>query len=218
MKTENKITIGTLTLIAILIFMSVIINGCKTWEWGDTINYTIPEGEHAEMGMPFIIDGTEKWGGEMTLEYNPDEMIDTVENFSYWNKLGGIMPDINDNYGSHQSARAAWRVDPEDTDYFYVGYIVYVQDEPQRGYLLDYDGNKIRIRVGETFFPMVTLYSDRWGVYVRYGNQEGSVRVEDDKLRWERFVVVMDPYYGGNPVAPTDIFISLKIIDTHWNY
>jgi len=205
--------------ILILIFL---LTGCKTWDWGEIFYYEILEGNHSGVNMPVIIEGTEKWGGEMTLTYNPGKMIDPVENFSYWNKLGGLMPSLDDNFivGKHQSARAAWRVDPLDTEYIYIGYIVYVwgQDEPQRGYLLDGDGNKVRVKIRDTFFPVVTQYSDHWGVGVKYNGQLAEIRVNDEELRREKFLVVMDPYYGDNPVAPTTIYIRLEIMDTTWIY
>ena len=207
----------------LLVFIMILcLFSCKTWEWGETFNYHIPAGQHSDIGMPMIIEGTERWGGEMTLDYDPFRMIDTVENFAYWNKFGGIMPDLTDNFipGKHQSARAAWRVDPEDPAYIYMGYIVYVwgREKPYRGYLLDQDSAKVRVPVGETFWPIVTKYSDRWGVYVKYKDQEAEIRVNDKELKREKMMVVMDPYYGGEPVAPTDIYIELKIIDTTWIY
>jgi len=205
-----------------IIISLILLSSCKTWHWGETIEYKIPKGKHADVGMPTIIDGTKKWGGEMTLEYDPEEMVDPEHNFAYWNKLGGIMPDLTDNIfgGSHRSARIAWRVDPEDPYYFYIGYIVYIQGikEPYRNYLLDEEGNKVRIPVGDSFVPMVTQYTDHWGVYVKYNGQEARKRFNDSSLKKEKFLVVMDPYYGGVPVAPTDIYITLTIIDTTWLY
>jgi len=213
-----KKIVGTI----ILMLLAIGLFGCKTWHWGDIIIYEIPKGEHADVGMPSIIEGTEKWGGEMILEYNPDEMVDEEYNFAYWNKLGGMMPDINDNFteGKHQSARIAWRVDPDDPSYFYVGYIVYVygETEPHRDYLKDSNDQRIRIPVGVEFYPQVIKYDAWWGVYVEYQGTGGYIKIEDDKLKREKFMVVMDPYYGGEPVAPTDIYITLKYIDTTWLY
>lgn len=200
----------------------LLIPGCKTWQWGDTITYHIPEGKHSDSGMPMVIDGTEKWGGYMHMVYNPELMADPAENFAYWNKIGGIMPDITSNLieGKHQSARVAWRVDPEDPGYIYIGYIVYVkgQDAPERGYLLDDEGEKVRVFVGDEFYSSVTNHGSHWGVYVEYGGKKAAIRVDDERLKKEKFYVVMDPYYGGNPVAPTDIFITVTHIDTNWNY
>jgi len=204
------------TLITIL--LTVICLSCKTWDWGETFIYKIPKGSHQDISMPVMIEGTEKWGGNITLEYDAEEMI-CPENFAYWNKFGGIMPDLTSNFieGKHQSARLAWRVDPEDTEYFYLGYIVYVwgEKEPYRDYLLN-DGERIRIKTGEQFYGSVVKYDEWWGVFYEY--ETAYIKIDDPKLKGEDLMVVMDPYYGGVPVAPTDITITLEIIDTTWLY
>ena len=213
------------TILIILLIGAVLLMlllgfpmGCKTWDYGNTYRYTIEQGKHSPGEFPIIIQGTERWGGNMVIMYDPDQMIDTVENFSYWNKLGGIMPDITDNWieGKHQSARAAWRVDPEDPAFMYLGYIVYVygQDKPERGYLTDYNEKRIHVPIGAEFFVAVNQYKDHWGVFVDYGGVRAEIKVDDPKLRGEKMMVAMDPYYGGNPVAPTDIEIRLEAIET----
>lgn len=201
---------------------ALLLIGCKTWDYGDTHTYIIPEGKHTTLSSPTLIEGTEVWGGEMTVLFNTEQMIDKEYNFSYWNKLGGLMPDLNDNFipGKHQSARAAWRIDPPDMDYIYLGYIIYVwgQEESQRGYLLSADGTKIKVPVGSPFNICVKQYDNWWGITAHYGGQEAYIKVEEPKLRKERFLVVMDPYYGGVPAAPTAITITLRVMDTTWIY
>jgi len=208
--------------ILIILIALMLLPACKTWRWGDTVHSHINKGEHHGSERFVIIEGTKKWGGECVLEYNPDEMVDPVENFSYWNKLGGLMPDITDNLieGKHQSARVAWRVDPEDPGYFFIGYIVYVkgQDKPERDYLRDSNNNLIRIPVGAMFKPQVIKYDLWWGIYVDYNGQVAYKKILDENLKREKFLVVMDLYYGGDPVAPTDIDMSLHYIDTTWLY
>ena len=158
----------------------------------------------------------------MILTYNPERMVDEEYNFSYWNKLGGMMPDITDNWipSKHQSARAAWRINPPVKDSVYLGYIVYVygSEMAQRGYLLTADGERIAVPLGEPFHVFVSKYKTWWGVSAYYGGKEAYIKVTDPMLKRERFLVVMDPYYGGVPTAPTGINISLKIKDTTWMY
>ena len=204
------------------ILILVLIPGCKLWKWGETYTYHIPAGKHTDVNCPMMIDETEVWGGEMILTYNPERMVDTVYDFSYWNKLGGMMPDITDNWipTKHQSARAAWRIDPPVKDSVYLGYIVYVygQEMAQRGYLLTAKGERIAVPLGKPFHVFVSKKKEWWSVSAYYGGKEAYVKVEDPLLKRERFLVVMDPYYGGIPVAPTGISISLKIKDTTWLY
>ena len=207
----------------ILIILAIaLLPACKLWEWGETYTYHIPTGKHTDVNCPMIIHETEVWGGEMIMTYNPERMIDTVYNFSYWNKLGGMMPDVLDNFipSKHQSARAAWRIDPLDVQYIYLGYIVYVYglESPDRGYLLTAKGEKIRVPMGQPFHVFVSKYKTWWGVSAYYGGKEAYVKVTDPMLKRERFLVVMDPWYGGVPTAPTGISISLKIKDTTWLY
>lgn len=208
------------TLIVILAL--ALLPGCKLWEWGATYNYHIPAGKHTDVNCPMVIEETEVWGGEMVMTYNPERMEDTVYDFSYWNKLGGMMPDITDNWilGKHQSARAAWRINPPVKDSVYLGYIVYVygQEMPQRGYLLTAKGERIAVPLGKPFHVFVSKYKTWWGVSAYYGGKEAYIKVIDPMLRREKFLVVMDPYYGGEPPAPTGINISLKIKDTTWIY
>ena len=209
-----------ITIFATLVAGIVLLSQCKRWEWGETITYTIPEGKHAEFNFPTLIKGTEVWGGEMIIEYNPDQMIDTTHGFSYWNKLGGMMPDLSSNLipGEHQSARAAWRIDPPDMDHVYLGYIVYVwgQETPERDYLYTPEGEKVRVGIGEPFKIFVSKSKTWWGI--TYGNEEAWKKIEDEELRGEQFMVAMDPYYGGHPVAPTEITITLRVYDTTWIY
>jgi len=49
-----KKIVGTI----ILMLLAIGLFGCKTWHWGDIIIYEIPKGEHADVGMPSIIEGT----------------------------------------------------------------------------------------------------------------------------------------------------------------
>ncbi len=203
--------------ISSILVLFLCLTGCKTWEYGDVYYQHIDKGEH--YATPSLtLHFTEVWGGKCILEYDSEQMIDLEYNFSYWNKLGGLMPDITDNIGEHQSARLAWRVDPEDTNYFYVGYISYVNNEVERGYLLGYDEEKLRIAVGDEFDARVNKYTDHWGVHVRYGGYEAFKRINDNELKRERFVVVMDMYYGGIPAAPTDIDLTIEVVDTKFIY
>jgi len=206
----------------IIILALILLPGCKTWQWGETQHYFIETGEHSDKLGPVLIEGTKVWGGEMIITYNPDRMIDEEYNFSYWNKLGGMMPDITDNWipGKHQSARAAWRIDPTDVSYIYLGYIVYVYglETPERGYLLTSAGEKIRVPMGEPFRVFVSKSKEWWGVSAYYGGREAYKKAMDPMLKRERFLIVMDPYYGGEPPAPTGINFTLKIKDTNWNY
>ena len=213
----------TLLIISVLsLVLGFLVGGCKLWEWGATYHYHIPTGKHTDVNCPMLIEETEVWGGEMIMTYNPERMVDTVANFAYWNKLGGMMPDITSNVvtGKHQSARAAWRVDPLDVQYVYLGYIVYVYglETPDRGYLLTAKGERLRVPVGQPFHVFVSKYKTWWGVSAYYGGIEAYKKVDDPFLKRERFLVVMDPYYGGVPAAPTGISISLKIKDTTWRY
>ena len=187
---------------------------CKTWEFGDIYYQHIEKGEHAS--KPVGLEFTKMWGGLCVLEYDPEAMIDTVENFAYWNKLGGLMPDINDNIGHHESARVAWRVDPEDPYYFFLGYIIY-DGEPERGYLLDAEGNNMRIMVGDEFDARVVNYGDHWGISAKHKGQYAFKRYDTD-LKKDKFTVVMFLYYGGNVPAPTDIDLTIKVVDTNWNW
>ena len=205
-----------------IILLFACLTSCTIWNWGDTYTFHIEEGKHSDLSTPMLIEGTEVWGGEMTLNYNPSGMVDKTHNFSYWNKLGGMMPDLNDNFieGKHQSARAAWRINPPDMDHIYLGYIVYIrgQDKPERGYLLTYEGERIKVPVGEPFRVYVSQSKEWWGVTAYYGGGEAYIKVDDPTLKREKFLVVMDPYYGGVPAAPTDITITLKIMDTTFLY
>ena len=206
----------------LIISALVLLSGCKLWDWGETYYYHIPTGKHSDISCPMIIEETEVWGGEMLLTYNPDRMIDTVENFAYWNKLGGMMPDATSNMieGKHQSARVAWRIDPSDVHYVYLGYIVYKMglETPERGYLLTAEGEKMRIPMGEPFHVFVSKQKEWWSISVYYGDEDAYKKAEDPFLRREKFMVVMDPYYGGTPAAPTGISFTLKIKDTTWLY
>lgn len=204
----------------IVISLLVVLSGCKIWDWGETYHYVIQAGKHSDKNCPMVIHETEVWGGEMILTYNPERMIDTVYNFSYWNKLGGMMPDITSNMieGKHQSARVAWRINPPDMDHIYLGYIVYVygKTEPYRDYLLTPEGERIKIAIGQPFHIFVSKKKEWWGI--TYGHDEAYIKIVDTHLKREKFMVVMDPYYGGIPPAPTGINISLKIKDTTWMY
>ena len=206
----------------IIILALILLPGCKTWRWGDTYHYFIEQGQHSDFLCPSLIKGTKVWGGEMILTFDPTKMIDTIGNFSYWNKLGGMMPDLTDNWipGKHQSARAAWRIDPPVLDSVYLGYVVYVWgfETANRGYLLTDKGERIAVPVGEPFTVFVQKYAGWWGVVAEYGGKEAYVKVLDDRLKRERFMVAMDPWYGGEPGAPTNIDITLKIKDTNWLY
>ena len=206
----------------ILLLAITLLPGCKLWEWGETYHYHIPTGKHADVNCPMIIHETEVWGGEMILTYNPERMVDTVANFRYWNKLGGMMPDLTSNFltGKHQSARAAWRIDPPMKDSVYLGYIVYIrgQEVAQRGYLLTAKGERIAVPLGKPFHVFISKKREWWSVSAYYGGREAYVKVLDPLLKRERFLVVMDPWYGGGPPAPTSIHISLKIKDTTWLY
>jgi len=205
----------------IVISLLVILSGCKLWKWGETYHYHIPTGKHSDTNCPMIIHETEVWGGEMIMTFNPERMIDTVYNFSYWNKLGGMMPDITSNMieGKHQSARVAWRINPPDVDHIYLGYIVYVygKTEPYRDYLLTPEGERIKVSIGEPFYIFVSKNKAGWWG-ITYGHDEAYIKIVDPYLKREKFMVVMDPYYGGTPPAPTGINISLKIKDTTWIY
>lgn len=200
------------TLIILLSFVAMF--SCKTWEFGDTYMQHIAAGEH--FATPIELHFTKMWGGLCVLEYDPEQMIDTVENFSYWNKLGGLMPDITGNTGFHQSARCAWRVDPEDTDFFYLGYIIYNGDV-ERGYLLDDQGEKMRIQVGHEFDARVKNFGYCWGVSAKYNGQYAYKRYDVD-LKKNLNDVVMDLYYGGDVPAPTDIWLTVEVVDTNWNW
>jgi len=206
----------------IIILALILLSGCKLWDWGETYHYVIPEGKHTDVKCPMLIPGTQVWGGEMVMTYNPERMVDTVYNFSYWNKLGGMMPDITDNIveGKHQSARAAWRIDPPVTDSVYLGYIVYIWgvETAERGYLLTAEGERIAVPLGKPFHVYVSKYKTWWGISAYYGGKEAYKKVVDPMLKRERFLVVMDPYYGGEPGAPTNITITLKIKDTKFGY
>jgi len=206
----------------IIIITLILLPGCKLWEWGDTYKYEIPKGAHSDVLCPMLIKETKVWGGEMILFYDPVQMVDTVGNFGYWNKLGGMMPDITDNYivGKHQSARAAWRIDPPEIDRVYLGYIVYIYgvEMAERGYLLTSEGERISVPMGRAFHVFVSKYKEWWGVSAYYGGQEAYKKAVDPTLKRERFLVVMDPYYGGEPGAPTNITITLKIKDTKFGY
>jgi len=206
----------------IILLAIILLPGCETWNWGETYHYHIPAGEHGDINCPAVIQETEVWGGEMTMTYNPDRMVDTVYNFSYWSKLGGMMPDITSNFieGKHQSARAAWRLDPTDVSYIYLGYIVYVYglETPERGYLLTTNGEKVRVPMGSPFHVFVSKAKEWWSISVYHGGKEAYIKVEDEMLKRERFMVVMEPWYGGEPPAPTGINFSLKIKDTTWLY
>lgn len=206
----------------IIILALILLPGCKLWEWGEIYKYEIPKGKHSDMSTPMLIEGTEVWGGEMVLYYDPEQMVDEEYNFGYWNKLGGMMPDIIDNVieGKHQSARAAWRIDPPVLDSVYLGYIVYIYglETPERGYLLTDKGERIAVPMGRPFTVFVSKKQEWWSVSARYGGKEAYKRVDDPLLKREKFLVVMDPYYGGHPPAPTNITITLKIKDTTWLY
>lgn len=208
--------------ILILLLAVLLLSGCKLWEWGEIYTYYIPAGKHTDVNCPMWIQETEVWGGEMILTYNPERMIDTVYNFSYWNKLGGMMPDVLDNIipGKHQSARVAWRINPPVKDSIYLGYIAYVygKEKPERGYLLTAKGERIAVPLGKPFHVFVSKKKEWWSVSAYYGGKEAYKKVEDPLLKREKFLVVMDPYYGGVPPAPTGIHISLKIKDTTWLY
>jgi len=206
----------------IIILALILLPGCKLWDWRDTHHYFIEAGKHSDMMSPTLIEGTEVWGGEMILTFDPEKMIDTVYNFGYWNKLGGMMPDLTDNWipGKHQSARAAWRIDPPVTDSVYLGYIVYTYglEMPERGYLLTSKGERIAVPVGAPFHVFVSKSKEWWGITAYYGGKEAYKKAVDPLLKRERFLVVMDPWYGGEPPAPTNIDITLKIKDTTWLY
>lgn len=206
----------------LIISFVVLLSGCKIWEWGETYRYHIPTGKHSDVNCPMIIEETEVWGGEMVMTYNPERMVDTVWNFSYWNKLGGMMPDITDNaaVGEKRSARAAWRINPPDMNHIYLGYIAYKKgvEQPERGYLLTAEGERLRVPMADTFHVFVSKKKEWWNISAYYGGKEAYVKVEDPSLKREKFLVVMDPYYGGEPTAPTGINISLKIKDTTWLY
>jgi len=208
--------------LAIVFFITILFSGCKLWEWGETYHYHIPTGKHSDVNCPMVIEETEVWGGEMIMTFNPDRMVDTVANFAYWNKLGGMMPDITDNVaiGKKQSVRAAWRIDPPVMDSIYLGYVAYKKgiEESERGYLLTAKGEKIVVPLGKPFHVFVSKKKEWWSVSAYYGGKEAYVKVVDPLLKREKFLVVMDPYYGGAPPAPTGINISLKIKDTTWLY
>ncbi len=205
------------TLLSVLL-LSIVLSGCDLWDWGDTVVYIIPEGKHQDFNMPEMIDGTEIWAGNIVIDYNPKKMT-CPENFAYWNKLGGMMPDLTSNFieGKHQSARLAWRVDPMDTEYIYLGYIVYVMGEkqPHRGYLYTPDSTYVRVKIGEQFYGSVVKYKEWWGVYLA---ENIYIKVGDPELKGEDLMVVMTPYYGGKPTAPTDITITITFVDTTWLY
>lgn len=197
-----------------LTIILLLLVSCKTWELGDIYTQHIEAGEHH--ATPIRLEFTKMWGGLCVLEYDSEQMVDIVENFSYWNKLGGLMPDINDNFGFHQSARMAWRVDPEDTDFFYLGYIIYNGDVA-RGYLLDANGEKMRVQVGAEFDARVKNFGYCWGVSAKYNGQNAYKRYDVD-LKKNKNDVVMDLYYGGNVPAPTDIDLTIRVVDTKWNW
>jgi hypothetical protein len=202
--------------------IALLLGSCRTWDYGDTYVQTVEKGDFSPKLEWVVIDGTKVWGGNCTITYTASKMVDSVDNFGYWSKLGGLMPDVGSNYieGLHQSARAAWRVDPEDPNYIYLGYIVYVkgESEPQRGYLKDYNGEKFRVQVGIPFFAHVKNHGEWWGVSVSHGGRSGYVKVIDKALKREKFMVVMNLYYGGTVPAPTDVTLTMEAIDTHWNY
>lgn len=198
----------------LLILLSIISVSCKTWEYGEVYTQHIEAGKH--YAKPIQLKFTEAWGGLCVLEYDSEEMIDPEENFAYWCKLGGLMPDLTDNIGYHESARMAWRVDPEDTNYFYLGYIIYHGDV-ERGYLLDVNGNKMRVRVGDQFDARVIKYRDHWAVSAKYNGQYAYKRYDID-LKREKFIVGLDLYFGGAVPAPTDIWLTVETVDTNWNY
>ena len=202
--------------------MITLLPGCKLWVWGTTYDYKIAEGMYRDWTCPMLISETEVWGGEMIITFDPEKMVDTVHNFGYWNKLGGMMPDLTDNWipGKHQSARAAWRIDPPVKDSVYLGYIVYTYglETPERGYLLTSKGERIAVPVGKPFSVFVSKSKEWWGITAYYGGKEAYKKAVDPMLKRERFLVVMDPWYGGEAAAPTDIDITLKIKDTTWLY
>lgn len=190
------------------ILLLFLCMSCQTWEIGKTYTQHIEAGEHA--AKPIVLKFTKVWGGICTLEYDTELM--TVPDG--WSKLGGLMPDINDNIGEKQSARMGWRI-AEDPNYFYLGYIIY-EGEVERGYLLDDHGDKMQVRVGDEFDARVINYGSHWGVSALYNGQHAFKRF-DVKLK-ERFMVGMDLYYGGDKPAPCDIDLTIEVVDTNWNY
>lgn len=210
-------------LVFVLFFLAFVMLSCKKWESEDFYKEHIKAGNHSPNSFPSLIEGTKHWGGECTLEYDPSKMVDPEFNFAYWNKLGGLMPDIIDNLleGKHQSARVAWRTDPEDPNYIYLGYIIYVPGEkkPIRDYLYYGDSEnsdnqeKVRIKNGETFFASVKHCLKSWEMHVCYDEKQGSVVYEDSTLTEEAFLVPLGLYYGGEPPAPTDIYLTIKVQD-----
>jgi len=132
------------------------------------------------------------------------------------------MPDVDANLipDKHQSARVAWRINPTDVSKVYLGYIVYRfgLETPERGYLLTEEGEEICVPMGTPFHVFVSKKKTWWSISAYYNGMEAYKKAEDAMLYRERFMVVMDPYYGGVPTAPTDITITIKVKDTTWLY
>ena len=40
----------------IVLILAISFSGCRTWNWGETLEYKIPKGKHQDIGMPMIIE------------------------------------------------------------------------------------------------------------------------------------------------------------------
>lgn len=194
----------------LLIILVFILASCETWDYGETYTQHINAGEH--YAKPVTLKFTEVWGGKCTLEYNPEQM--TIPDG--WSKLGGIMEKITDNIGEKNSARIAFRADPDDFNYFFLGSYIYDRGEVFRDYLLDMDGQKVRVRVGDEFEARIVPNTTHWGLYVTTGTQQSEYRYNTNISR--DLLVQMDLYYGGENPAPCDIDLTIQVVDTNWNY
>jgi hypothetical protein len=179
---------------------------------------TIKKGEHN--ANPILMDHAKEFNAlDMFIEYDPSEMADSELGFDHWIILGGLNSD-------NLYVRLTFKIDSEDPNYFYPGYVVkgLNGDEVLSDYFYykEIDGTptdeKAHIKVNQVFSSSVipSSYDMRFGVH--YDNKDWWMKIEPENIQKRGFTPVFEMIYHETLTAPTDITCSGKFSDTNWNW